>query len=209
MRRAIVVIVIFVVALAGCIGTVPDSPDDSDSEETPNSDETNLEESDEGELPVKSIGENATSKSFTATVTDYQRISEYEAIYYSNTLGKYESRGIETPREGATFVIIYLRVENTGETEENLPDAGDISLIYKGSEASSGAYESRFNHSGETYKTYWGQRDEKGEFVFPDVGAEGWIMYEVPEDFETSEAVVEIVMEQEDGDHETYSWRLE
>jgi hypothetical protein len=160
------------------------------------------------ELPVKRIGENATTKSLTATVTDYQTISEYEAISFSHTLDEYQRERV-TPEEGATFVIVHLRVKNTGETEEYLPDAGDISLIYK-SEASSGAYESRFNHSGETYKTYWEQRDQKGETVFPGVGAEGWVIYEVPENFEPSEAVVRIEMEQEGSiDDIPHRWKLE
>lgn len=140
---------------------------------------------------VLSLGESITVDGVKVAVQNYEIVDSYE--------DEFEWQG--QPEEGAKFLWLYIEAQNVGEVEECLPSDMNFQLVYKDAEIWSRAASP---DDRETYFVGW-----LGEgCVYPGIGREGWLLYEIPM---AAEAVDIRVRFKHSTDHATeyYWWRLE
>ncbi|GAG90327.1 unnamed protein product, partial [marine sediment metagenome] len=169
----IALILIFSFALA-CV-------DDAEKgiEEELKKEETGVEKAEATVESVKSkgeyisLGESVEYNGLNVTVIDCEASYFYESDYET-----------EYPEEGAKFIWICVKAENTGEQEKSLPGYCDFYILHIdtliGSEVH-GVWETQWGVDREIYE---------GGSVFPGVCHEGWILYEVPKDVKADDILV-------------------
>jgi len=122
---------------------------------------------------ILSLGESVTVDGVEVAVKDYEIVGSYE--------DEFEWRG--QPQEGAKFLWLYVEAQNVGEVKECLPRAVDFRLWCEDDEI--------FKRVAspvdrETYHAwFFGQG-----CVYPGVGREGWILYEIPMGAEPADILV-------------------
>jgi len=103
-----------------------------------------------------------------------------------------DSNRTQSSKEGAKFLLLYVKATNIGDVAQYIPENHDVSILYKGTE---------ITH----YKVYWYYylKSEKRELyaytliggfekIYPDVTEEGWILFEVPEGINLSQAKIRV-----------------
>jgi hypothetical protein len=134
------------------------------------------------------LGGLAAKEGVRVSINGYEFASSYEEEY----------RGQVTPEEGATFLWIHVYAENVGEVEKSLPAAYYFELLYKGDE---------IYH--DTPGSVKGREVYKGESVYPGVGREGWVLYELPDAAQAHDIVVRLEWHHRAWEEPKYSfWRL-
>ncbi|MFB6282469.1 MAG: hypothetical protein ABEK59_00850 [Halobacteria archaeon] len=111
---------------------------------------------------------------------------------------------------GGQFLAVRLQIENEDSSKQRLPnfgplEKGDLQLMYDGKRMTkeiTGSLELKGGDSHEVYENVGGHHVGPGEMV------DKWAVFEVPEEFEPSKAVVAITLDTEDGKSETVKWRL-
>ena len=101
------------------------------------------------------------------------------------------------PHEGAKFLWVYISAKNVGDLPESIPSEDDIYLLYKGR---------KFNPLNTSpSRQYWTQdRDEEIKLypiggsawgvykIYPGVKKDGWIHFEIPQNFHPEDARIVI-----------------
>lgn len=182
-----------VIALAGCTGdeSSGDGGDGTTEDDTPN---------EEGTPEPLSVGEPVTYGGLKISVTSVRTATEYT-----------DDRGTHTPKTGATFLLVHIRMKNVGDTEIRYPERGDdIELIYKGEEASHEFPSKPFNVGGETLTLYSDSVEEQGADTgaYPDTVVKGWAVFEIPKEFDTSDAFVTIRHRGTSTGRRMYRWQV-
>mgnify|MGYP003884450065 CR=1 FL=1 len=157
-----IVVIASVAIFAGCVEEPPSAPTVTPTQKT--------------EL---SLGESAILDDIEFTVVRFEESHMYEC----NTTPK------ETvySADGAKFLWVYVKAKNVGEVAREVPDTFfNIKMLYKGEE---------INSQGIRGSAFWG--DPVGrkmyhdyEKVYPNVTEEGWILFEVPEGIDLSQAKI-------------------
>jgi hypothetical protein len=133
------------------------------------------------------LGESVEYDGLKVSVTDCIVMSSY----------KKGDTGTEYPKEGAKFILIYVKAENVGKQEKYLPDSTDFYLLYIDS----------FIENG----NLWGWSDSidgkkaySSEIVMPGVSREGWTGFEVPKDVKAEDILVALECDYD----EYYYWEV-
>jgi hypothetical protein len=127
-----------------------------------------------------SLGESAILDDIEITVVRFEESHEYEYTFNETVY----------PAEGAKFLWVYVIAKNVGEVAREVPDrSDDIEMLYKG--------EKIFTHNmgGSASSLKRKIYDSPGIFsdqIFPGVIEEGWILFEVPEGIELSQAKIRV-----------------
>lgn len=120
-----------------------------------------------------SLGKSVTVDGVEVTVKNYELVGSYE--------DKFPRRG--QPQEGAKFLWLYIEAQNVGEVKTCLPHAMDFRLWYEDDEIFkrvASPVDRETYHAG-----FFGQG-----CVYPGVGREGWILYEIPMGAEPADILV-------------------
>ena len=139
------------------------------------------------------LGESGIANNIAFVVTDY----EFSGSYIS------EYGRIEYPEEGAKFLWLYVKAANLGEVAQEISDAWDVDILYKGTTI----YYDSAHPKGR--KMYAGGRVMYK--IYPGVSEEGWILYQVPINFHISQAKVRVDFWGSDGffGGKTLTWSFE
>lgn len=130
-----------------------------------------------------SLGESAILDDIVFTVVRFEESHEYEYIFNKTVY----------PAEGAKFLWVWVIAKNVGEVAREVPDRtsrfGDIEMLYKG--------EKIFTHNmgGSASSLKRKIYDSPGMFsdpLYPGVIEEGWILFEVPEGIDLSQAKIRV-----------------
>jgi hypothetical protein len=130
-----------------------------------------------------SLGESAILDDIEFTVVRFEENHEYEYIFNKTVY----------PAEGAKFLWVWVIAKNVGEVAREVPDRtsrfGDIEMLYKG--------EKIFTHNmgGSASSLKREIYDSPGMFsdpLYPGVTEEGWILFEVPEGIDLSQAKIRV-----------------
>lgn len=145
-----------------------------------------------------SLGESAIVDDVSFTVVRFEESHMYNCTYDTTP------RGPIYPAEGAKFVWVYVKAKNVGEVAREIPARFNIKMLYKGEEIheeihSRGIWMYRFWDNSIEREIY----HDQGE-IYPTVSEEGWILYEVPEGIDMSQA--KICVEFEKGKTITWSF---
>jgi len=148
------------------------------------------------------LGQTASNDQFEVTVDGYKTVT---------TIDK-EFGGETTAQSGAVFLLLEVKVNNVGETRANAPGGSlsqDFELQYRDT-TTAPLSPSDFRASGsQSYMSYpdevTGAEDDE---VFPGNSVSGWLVFEMPENFDPTEAVLRVELEDDSGD-DVFSWRLE
>lgn len=135
------------------------------------------------------VGDSVTEGGMKVTVLSYTTADQ---------LGGAEPK---TPPQGAQYILFRVRVENVGETEQTFPDT--INLIYQSEESTRFSGFDPVTVNNRTIKSYYREQRYSG---YPGTTVMGWVIFEIPEDFDRSEVVLEIENVGKEG--ETIEWRL-
>lgn len=146
------------------------------------------------------LGETASNDQFEVTVDGYRTTTALD-----------EEFGDETEASsGAVFVLLEIELTNIGESRVEAPGSGlsqDIELQYRDTAIDSES-SSNFTTGGQSYTSY---SDEVNLFedneLFPGTSISGWVVFEMPEDFNAGEAVLRVEVEDTTGS-DVFSWRL-
>lgn len=157
-----IVVIVVVVMFMGCVEEPPSAPTETPTQET-----------------EMSLGQSAMLGDIEFTVVRFEESNMYECNTTPN----------ETvySAEGAKFLWVYVKAKNVGEVAREVPDTlFNIKMLYKGEE---------INSLGIRGSAFWG--DPVGrkmyhdyEKVYPSVAEEGWILFEVPEGIDLSQAKI-------------------
>lgn len=122
---------------------------------------------------ILSLGKSVTVDGVEVAVKNYEIVGSYE--------DKFEWQG--QPKEGAKFLWLYVEAQNVGQVQECLPSAMDFRLWYKDDEI----YKRMASPvDRETYHVgFFGEG-----CVYPGVGREGWLLYEIPMGAEPADILV-------------------
>ena len=147
-------------------------------------------------VPFPTVTPTVTEEAVMGEFVVYEDVKitvvEYElADSYVNTNGREEK-----PEEGAKFLWLHVRSKNVGEVAQDLPSPSQFALLYKGTQITLGLH--WFLTGGQGYAAY------KKERVYPGVGREGWIQYEIPVGADSAEIMVRFTTGKE-----YHIWRLE
>lgn len=165
-----IVAIVAVVMFMGCVEKPPSAPT-----ETPT-----LTPSPKAEL---SLGESAILDDIEFTVVRFEESHEYEYGISNETV---------YPAEGAKFLWVYVIAKNVGEVARKVPMSSsigfisDIEMLYKG--------EKIFTHNmGGSASSLKREIYDPGRSpLYPDVTDEGWILFEVPEGIDLSQAKIRV-----------------
>jgi len=187
-------------SLAGCLGSDTDEPTEDSGDSSSDTDGSTEE--------IRTVGENVTYGGLEISVTDYKTIDEFTLVYTDGDEGD-----TETADSGAVFLFVRISVTNVGETEISFPDrGGNIELMYKDKEASNECTGVDMRANGTMYPNYSRKLEDEGADTgaFPDSIVEGWAIFELPEGFARSDAIVSIRYGALSvADSRTFRWRLE
>jgi hypothetical protein len=139
------------------------------------------------------------------SVTDSVITTDYAEI---NSAGnEVES---ETSEPGALFLLMKISIEHVGETEILLPTGFDFELIYKQENASFLVTGSDIRANGTTYPSYSRvlKNKDADSGAFPGTTVQGWVVFELPEGFDRSDAFVTIEHNTRSIEAREYRWRL-
>lgn len=146
------------------------------------------------------LGQTVSNDQFEATVDGYRT---------ANVLDR-EFAGETRAQSGATFVLLEVEVKNIGETRANAPGGSlsqDFELQYRDTTADP-LSPSDFTASGQSYTSYLdGVTGSEDDEVFPSNSVSGWIVFEMPEGFDPTEAVLRVELQDDSGSN-LYSWQL-
>jgi hypothetical protein len=180
------------------------TPTNTPTEEEPSPTPTNTP-TEEG---IRSIGESVTYGGLEIVATDTVTVDEFTNVYSDGSEGD-----TKTPESGAVFLFVNIHVQNIGETEISFPErGGDIELVYKGQGASDEFTGVDMRANSTLYPNYSRTLEDEGADTgaYPDSTVEGWVIFELPEEFERSDAIVTIrYSDISVADSRTFRWRLE
>lgn len=147
------------------------------------------------------IGEEGSTDKLTASVTEYETT---DRLVEQGRLSDEE----RTATSGATFVLVRFELTNSGESQVEPPGNSilgtKIVMVYKDSNVEPLNVDN-FTVSGDSYVSYFEVVDEHDGTIFPGTTVSGWIVFELPEGFEESDAVVRIEMK---PDSQVFEWTL-
>lgn len=113
---------------------------------------------------------------------------EYEGLRVS--IIKYEfAEWIKTkydpiyPEEGAKYLWIYVKAENIGEVEKELPGYWSFYILYKATEIGPHKWDADYSVDHQLYP---------GGYVYPSVGKEGWILSDLPAGVKAEDIMVRL-----------------
>ncbi|HJH25646.1 MAG TPA: hypothetical protein C5S37_02485 [Methanophagales archaeon] len=181
-RKTIVGLIVAIVVVAMFVGCV-EKPPSAPTVPTPTP-ETVTQKT---EL---SLGESAILDDIEFTVVRFEERHEYEYEHESFFNESIIINETVYPPEGAKFLWVYVIAKNVGEVAREVPDSlYDIKMLYKGEEISTQyLVGSEFTRKREIY-------DSSGMFsdpLYPGVTDEGWILFEVPEGIDLSQAKIHV-----------------
>ena len=178
-----IVAIVAAVIFAGCVEEPPSAPTVAPTLTPP----TEL-----------SLGDSVIINNISFAVVEYEFADSFMD----------DSNRTQSSKEGAKFLLLYVKATNIGDVAQYIPGNHDVSILYKGTE---------ITH----YKVYWYYylKSEKRELyaytliggfekIYPDVSEEGWILYEVPKNIDMSQAkiCVEFPPKEGYGSEETVTW---
>ncbi len=131
------------------------------------------------------------------------QVVEYEGLRTS--VIKYEfAEWIKTDseplyqEEGAIFFWIYVKAENIGEVQEELPGPYDFYILYKETEIEYEFWNAGYSIDHQLYSH---------EYVYPGVSKKGWILYDLPSQAKVEDIVVKLYDSRISPNGE-YIWKL-
>lgn len=137
------------------------------------------------------IGESIEENGLEVVVEDYALVDRYGV--YREPWGEDEARPPEDeddyekpPTAGGQFLMLHLKVKNTGENEKTFPLGEQMTLRYGGNEKPGFFPDNDFDADGSRYKSYVAEvtdnnANENG--AYPGVSISGMVMFEVPKQF--------------------------
>lgn len=136
------------------------------------------------------LGETGIANNIAFVVLDYDFSENYISRY----------GGIEYPEEGAKFLWLYVKAANLGEVAQEIPDEGNVDILYKGTTISPDYF------ANPVLRTMYERQK-----IYPGVSKDGWILYQVPKNFYISQAKVQVdfppkASEGLLGQRETLTW---
>jgi hypothetical protein len=155
------------------------------------------------------VGESETYEGLEMSVIDTQTATEITTADGSDADNE---RDTITPEQNGVFALAEIRVEHVGEVEISFPDRNDIELVYKGQYADDEFVTGPlggFNDGEEP--AYSDRLRETGadSGAYPDTVAEGWTVFELPTEFDRSDAFVTIRYSAVSvASSETFRWRF-
>jgi hypothetical protein len=179
-------------------GSVSESPAESNDTSTPttdsdseDSDSTLSKQSDQTEK--LSLGQYSSRGELNVTVSDYLLTDSISTQY---------SQNLNEPSEGAQFLLARIKVINVGNTQANAPSHFELDYY---DEKIDGYHVTTFEESKigvdskelHLYQDGWTQRE-----LYPNNSKEGWMAFEVPQNFDEQSASIQI------GYTEQPRWRL-
>jgi len=123
MKRVLIGLILLILLFSGCTSREPVSPDNETGATNNNTNNTG-----EQKEPVQTkfqIGQTVTGEDLKFTLNS---IEFKEAIDYSKMIGDYEYANTETAKEGSTFLIAEILVENIGTTDQ-IFSSGTIKIL--------------------------------------------------------------------------------
>ncbi|MCL5069698.1 MAG: hypothetical protein M1308_02195 [Actinobacteria bacterium] len=117
------------------------------------------------------LGQAIKYDGLMVSIMDYKFTDSYKDYYMK----------LNKPQEGAKYFWIYVKAENIGNDELDLPGDYWFHVYYKDSELSLISYMFEGIHMENTYIS---------KSVYPSYGAEGWLIYEVYEKAEQKDMKV-------------------
>ena len=118
------------------------------------------------------------------TVIEYEFADSYPTSY-----------GAGKAAEGAKFLWLHVRSENVGEVAQDLPNPSQFVLLYK---------DTKINRKLLLWEDPQGYTRYQGKKVYPGIGREGWILYEIPVGASPDEIMLRFTTGKE-----YHIWRLE
>lgn len=147
------------------------------------------------------VGEEAETEKFTASVTEIRTTDRF-------TEGGGFSEENQSAADSATFVLMQFQVENTGDSRGGPPGdtllTDEIELQYKDNSQDPMRVDN-FTADGASYVSYAEVVQERDRSIFPGTSLSGWLVFELPEEFERGEAVVRVEL---GPDSDVYEWIL-
>lgn len=157
-------------------------------------------------LTPRNVGESVTYGGLEISVTETETAQQLTTADGSDAD---QQRDVITPEQGAIFALAYIRIENVGDTEISYPErGGDIQMIYRDQDASNEYVAGALGIGSEQESIYSDSVYKKSADTgaYPGTIAEGWTVFEVPEDFEQSDAFVSIRYSDTSADGRTFRW---
>jgi hypothetical protein len=152
------------------------------------------------------VGDSVTSNGLEISVTEFELASEYTEVFPDGDEGE-----LQTASPGAVFLFIKVTVTHDGETEKTFPGPGDVDAFYLGDKVDRVVTytEPNYRIDGTIYTRYDNALDgAEREGVFPGTEVQGWVIFEVPENFDQTETEIEIEDDEFSEEGRTYRWEL-
>lgn len=147
------------------------------------------------------LGEQGSTEKFTASVTEVRTTDQLTET------GSFEDE--ESAANGATLVLVKFQIENTGDTQGEPPGdtllSEEIALQYRDTSQEPIQVDD-FSINGDSYVSYSESVESQDGSIFPGTTLSGWLVFELPEDFDRGEAVLRVEL---GPDSEVYEWTLE
>jgi hypothetical protein len=195
-------------SIAGCTGEDAESGDNTTGDNNGSDGGTDGDEAGDGSGSdgLLSIGDSVTSDGLEISVIEYDIAREYTEVLPGGDEGE-----IETASSGAVFLFVKISVTHDGETAKIFPGTQDVDAFYLGEkvdivETFDGP---NYRVGGTIYTRYANALDGADlEGVFPGTEVQGWVVFEMPENFDQTETEIEIEDTEFSEVGRTYRWRL-